>query len=278
MTMSDEAEIGTTFVIDGISTNVQLAGTEHDREPVLLLHGSGPGVTAYANWRLAIPYLSKHRPVVAPDLYGFGYTDPKASGSDRIEDWTTHLLGLLDRLEFERVAVIGNSFGGAVALRLALEHPARISRAVLMGSVGTHFELTPGLDAVWGYQPSVEAMRTLIELFAFDPTRFPADLAELRYRASIRPGSAEAYSTLFPAPRQQWIDALALSDDQLAALPQDFLIIHGREDKVIPVGCSIALSERIDRAQLHVFSHCGHWVQLEQSERFHRLVENFLDE
>ena len=82
----------------------------------------------------------------------------------------------------------------------------------------------------------------------------------------------------FPSPRQHWIDVLALSDDQLAALPQDFLIIHGREDKVIPVGCSIALSERIDRAQLHVFSHCGHWVQLEQSERFHRLVENFLDE
>ena len=72
--------------------------------------------------------------------------------------------------------------------------------------------------------------------------------------------------------------AIALLPGPDTAVVTKNALIHGREDKVIPVGCSIALSERIDRAQLHVFSHCGHWVQLEQSERFHRLVENFLDE
>jgi len=275
--MGNEPEVGQYRDIRGIRTNIHDVGRAGG-EPVLLLHGSGPGVTAFANWRLAIPHFARGRRVIAPDLLGFGYTDHRHGADYRIEHWIDHLVGLLDELEIERAAVVGNSFGGALALHLALRHPERVSRVALMGSVGTRFELTPGLDAVWGYTPSVDNMRQLIDIFSYDASRFPADLAELRYRASIRPGAPEAFGEIFPAPRQRWIDALALSDEELRSLKQELLIIHGREDRVIPVASSIALSGLIENAQLHVFSHCGHWVQLEQHERFHRLVEEFLEE
>ena len=179
------SEIGSTVNAAGVVTNYHAAGVG---PPVLLIHGSGPGVSAWANWRGVFPDLAAGRHVVAPDIVGFGYTQ-RPGGFDFTPDrWMAHLVGFLDALALKRVSVVGNSFGGALALRLASRHPERVDRLVLMGSVGTSFPITPGLDAVWGYQPSVENMAALLEIFAYDRSLLGPDLAELRYRASVRPG------------------------------------------------------------------------------------------
>jgi len=104
------------------------------------------------------------------------------------------------------------------------------------------------------------------------------ELAELRYRASIRPGFQESFSAMFPAPRQRWVDAMASKEADIRALPHETLIIHGRDDKVIPLANSLTLLDWIDRSQLHVFARCGHWVQIEHAARFARLVGDFLGE
>jgi 2-hydroxymuconate-semialdehyde hydrolase len=80
---------------------------------------------------------------------------------------------------------------------------------------------------------------------------------------------------MFPAPRQRWVDALASREDDIRALPHETLLIHGREDKVIPLSASQKLFEMIPRAQLHVFGRCGHWTQIEHAGRFGRLVTDF---
>ena len=149
---------------------------------------------------------------------------------------------------------------------------------VLMGSVGVSFPLTAGLDAVWGYEPSLEAMRKLLDVFAYDRSLVTDELAELRYQASIRPGFQESFAAMFPAPRQRWVDALGSPEEAIRALPHDTLILHGREDEVIPLSASLRLAELIDRAQLHVFGRCGHWTQIEHADRFARLVNDFLNE
>ena len=136
--------------------------------PLLMLHGSGPGVSAWANWRLVLPALAKQRRVIAPDLVGFGWTARPADESYSLDGWVTHALGVLDALGIEQADLVGNSFGGALAIALAVRHPQRVRRLVLMGSVGVPFPLTAGLDAVWGYTPSVAAMRQLLDLFAYD--------------------------------------------------------------------------------------------------------------
>src|SRR3954462_8358295 len=105
-------------------------------------------------------------------------------------------------LDLPKVSVVGNSFGGALILRLAAKAPERVDRLILMGSVGVPFDLTPGLDAVWGFEPSLEAMRDLMEAFTYDTSKVGEDLPRLRLATATRPGVHEAYATMFPAPRE----------------------------------------------------------------------------
>lgn len=266
-------ELGRMVLAGGIETNLHDVGTG---EPVVLVHGSGPGVTAWANWRTVMPELSKHRRVIAPDMVGFGFTQRPQGIHYGIESWVAHLIGILDALELDRVDLVGNSFGGALSLAFAIRFPHRVRRLVLMGSAGVRFELTDGLDAVWGYEPSVPNMRKVMDYFAYDRSLISDELAELRYKASIRPGFQEAFASMFPAPRQRWVDALASSDQDIQAIQHETLILHGRDDRVVPLETSLRLNQLIESSQLHVFGKCGHWVQIEQNKNFIRLVNDFL--
>jgi 2-hydroxymuconate-semialdehyde hydrolase len=277
--MTQNPEISQSIVTGGFSTNYHDVGSG---APVLLIHGSGPGVSAWANWRLLLPVLAPTRRVIAPDMRGFGFTERPANPAEAkaytMAAWVQQAVDLLDALEIEKADLVGNSFGGALALALAIAHPKRVRRLVLMGSVGVPFQITPGLDAVWGYTPSVEVMRGLLDIFAFSRALVTDELAQLRYQASIQPGFQEAFAAMFPAPRQRWVDAMASPEAAIRALPHPTLVVHGREDRVIPLANSLTLADWIERAQLHVFGQCGHWTQIEHAARFAQLVENFLAE
>lgn len=273
--MAINPEVANSVCAAGIRTNYHDTGSGF---PVLLIHGSGPGVSAWANWRLTMPELAKRCRVIAPDMAGFGFSERPESIDYNLDTWVAQAVGLLDALGIEQADVVGNSFGGALALAMAIRHPARVRRLVLMGSVGVPFPITQGLDDVWGYQPSFEAMRKLLDVFAHDRALVSDELAELRYQASIRPGFQESFSAMFPAPRQRWVDAMASREEDIRALPHETLVIHGREDKVIPLSNSLTLAQWISRSQLHVFGRCGHWTQIEHAARFARLVGDFLNE
>ena len=268
-------EIARSVQAAGIATNYHDVG---EGFPALFIHGSGPGVSAWANWRLVMPALSERLRVIAPDMAGFGFSERPAGIQYDLDTWVAQAIGLLDALGLEQADVVGNSFGGALALAMAIRHPQRVRRLVLMGSVGVPFDITEGLDAVWGYTPSFENMRRIMDYFAWDRSLVNDELAELRYRASIRPGFQESFGAMFPAPRQRWVDALASREEDIRALPHETLIVHGRDDRVIPLLTSLTLAEWIDRSQLHVYGRCGHWTQIEHAARFAKLVGDFLTE
>ncbi|CAN5366679.1 alpha/beta hydrolase [soil metagenome] len=268
-------EIARSIVAAGIRTNYHDLGQGH---PVLLIHGSGPGVSAWANWRLVMPELARQARVIAPDMAGFGFTERPQGQRYDMDSWVAQAVGLLDALGIARADLVGNSFGGALALALAIAHPQRVRRLVLMGSVGVPFAITPGLDAVWGYTPSIANMRSLLDIFAFDRTLVNDELAALRYEASIRPGFQESFAAMFPAPRQRWVDAMTSPEAAIRALPHAALVVHGREDAVIPLANSLTLAQWLTHVQLHVFGECGHWTQIEHAARFARLVRDFLAE
>lgn len=273
--MQTQSQAAKSIVANGIRTHYHDVG---EGPVVLLIHGSGPGVTAFANWRLTMPALAKRFRVIAPDMVGFGDTERPVGYRYSMENWVAHLIGLLDALGVERAHVVGNSFGGALALALTVEAPQRVGRLVLMGSAGTPFRITEGLDAVWGYTPSIENMRALLDVFAYDRSLVNDELAKLRYEASVQPGYQESFANMFPAPRQRWVDALASPEQAIRAISHETLIVHGREDKVIPLASSLRLAELIPRAQLHVFGQCGHWTQIEHVARFNRLVTDHFSE
>ncbi|HEX5689049.1 MAG TPA: alpha/beta hydrolase [Roseiflexaceae bacterium] len=274
--MTQAPEIGKSVRAGSVMTNYHEAGSG---APGILIHGSGPGVSAWANWRLAIPALSEHLHVFAYDQLGFGYSELPEQSDHSLERWTDHLLSFMQAVGLKRAHLIGNSMGAAVALAAAVTHPEAVDRLVLMGPMGVNFPLTEGLDAVWGYTPSIANMKRLLAVFTYDHDRFVTDeLAELRYKASLRPGMQESFSSMFPEPRQSRIAAMATYENRLHEVRAPTLIVHGREDQVIPLASSMKLIQALDNAQLHVFGRCGHWTQIEHAAAFNRLVRDFLTE
>jgi pimeloyl-ACP methyl ester carboxylesterase len=275
MTTGDNPEIGETADANGIKTNYLEAGKG---DPVILIHGSGPGVTSYANWRLVLPALAENFRVLAPDMVGFGFSERPANIKYGVQTWADQVVGLMDPLELPAAHLVGNSFGGAIALRVASQHPDRVGKLVLMGSMGVPFPITEGLERVWGYEPSFENMRKVLDVFAYSRELVNDELAEVRYRGSIQPGFQESFAAMFPAPRQRWVEAMCTPEDDIRRLPHRTLIVHGREDQVIPVQTSLRLMELIDNADLSVFSHCGHWSMIERTKDFNRIVGEFFSD
>lgn len=271
--MSDtNPEIGKSVVAAGIRTNYLEAG---EGDPVILIHGSGPGVTAYANWRLCIPVLAQKFRVLAPDIAGFGYTERKPEQVYDLDFWVRHLVEFMDAVGVKKARFVGNSFGGALTVALTARHPERVEKFVLMGAAGVEFELTPGLDAVWGYEPSFENMKEIVKSFAYETGFITDDLIKSRYEASVRPGYHESYAQIFAQPRQPKIKALATPEAEIRKIRQPALVIHGRDDQIVPLSNSYKLHSLIEKSDLHVFGQCGHWTQIEKKDQFVKLVMDF---
>lgn len=267
-------EIGKTVSVNGVRTNYHEQG---EGPPLLLIHGSGPGVTAWANWRANLPEFAKEFHVYAPDMIGFGYTDAPAGGIKEKQVWIDHLAGFLDAMGIEKASLVGNSFGGALTIAFMIAHPDRVDRAVLMGAAGVEFPITEALDFVWGYEPSMEMMRKTIAYLSTDPSRITESLIESRYEASRRPAAHEPYAATFgPKPRQNHLKMLCSSEEQVAAIQHEVLILHGKLDRVIPLEVSERLVKLIKNSDLHAFGNCGHWVQIERAASFNRLVTQFV--
>jgi len=273
VSQSTNPEIGKSVNIGRYNVNYLEEGTG---EPVILLHGSGPGVTAYANWRLLIPVLANQYRVLAPDVVGFGYTDHPENFVYTMDSWIEFAVQFMDAIGVQKASFVGNSFGGALSLALAARYPDRVQCFVMMGAAGIQFPISEGLEKVWGYQPSFEAMRELMNIFAYQGEKISDEIVESRYQASIRPGYQEAYERLFPEPRQEKLDQLCIPESEIRQVEQPVLLVHGREDVIVPVDCSFRAHAMLKNSDLHVYSNCGHWTQIEKANEFGALVCSFI--
>jgi pimeloyl-ACP methyl ester carboxylesterase len=256
----------------GVQTHYHDTGSG---DPVLLIHGSGPGVSAWANWAHTIPALSEVSRVVALDLVGYGSTEKPDEISYGLRSWTDHVWAFLDALGLQKVAVVGNSLGGRIALAMAEDHPERLERLVLMGTPGVGMTVTEGLKALRAYEPSPDNMRELLtRYFAVDTSIITDELVKIRYEASAAPGAYEAYTKMFADPNSA--QDLAITEDQARAVDLPTLIVHGAVDRVVPPEVAWTMLNLLPDADLTVFARCGHWTQIERAGDFNAAVTRFL--
>jgi len=262
---------------------VNISG-EDQKEAVLFLHGSGPGVTAWSNWQFALPALDGQFHCIAPDLAGFGATDhPKDSPKGMrawMRLWVNQCVALLDELKIDKAHLVGNSMGGAIALHLLMDASDRFVRVVHMGPIGTPHKITPALDRLWGFydDPSVGMFRNILRWFVYDDA-FLADrldsIARTRFEAAMNPDVQRSFQAMFPAPRQTAIDDLVVSELALRCMDHPTLLVHGRDDHIVPMETSLHLLKHLPHAQLHVYGQCSHWIQVEYAKSFNQLLAQF---
>lgn len=268
--------VGKTILAAGHQTNYHEQG---EGAPLFLLHGSGPGVSGWTNWANTMPLFSDKWRVIVPDIAGFGFTEFKEDVKYDIKLWVNHLIGIMDALEVERASFVGNSFGGAVAIGLALFAPERVDRLVLLGTPAGEFVQTPGLRGAWEYEPSIENMRALLEHFPFDKGMITDELVQERYEASARAGAHEALRKLIPKPKADGPTMVrGFPASSLEKIQAPTLVVHGREDAVVPPECGYLIANSVPNADLYLFGRCGHWVQVERAASFSAIVRGFLKE
>ncbi|MFT9669025.1 alpha/beta fold hydrolase [Streptomyces rhizosphaericola] len=274
----------TTYNIGG--RNIFAAETG-DGPPVLLLHGGGPGASGVSNYTRNITELAKDFRVIVPDLPGYGRSTKGVDGSDPFGHLAGGIRGLLDELGLEKAHLVGNSYGGACALRLALDTPDRVDRMVLMGpgGIGTTRSLpTPGLNSLLNYYTGDGPSRRKLEKFirnylVFNAADVPDAAIDERYRASIDPEVIASPPLRRPsgpnALRTVWKMDFT-RDARLSRLPVPTLVLWGAQDKVNRPSGGPMLAERMPNCDLYMAANTGHWVQFERAELFNRLCADFL--
>lgn len=260
---------------------------ENQPQAVIFLHGSGPGVTAWSNWQYALPALDGQFHCLAPDLVGFGASqhpqNPPNTMRDWMRLWIDQTLALMDAFQIEKAHLVGNSMGGAIALHLLEEAGERFERVVLMGPIGVPHQVTAELDHLWGfYENASERMfRNIIRWFVYDDA-FLGDrldaIAKSRYEAAMNPDVRRSFMAMFPAPRQAVIDDLVVPELSLRHMDNPTLLVHGRDDRIVPLETSLYLLNVLPDVELHVFGQCRHWVQIEFADKFNRLIAEFLSQ
>lgn len=255
---------------------------EENKQAIIFLHGSGPGANSTTNWRGILPALADAYHVIAPDLYGFGNTDHPKSHPNSFWEWTRkreeQVIELMNYFKIEKAHLVGNSMGGIVSLHLVMNYPERFEKVVLMGSGGSQTEITPELVKMVGFyrDPNPMNLKNLFKWFVYDEKSLGVELETIvheRYETVMRPEIRMSFlSNMFPMlPGEGVIPHAALR-----RMEASFLLLHGVNDRIMPMEGSLKLLEHLPNAQLHLFNKCGHWIQIEKKESFLSLVRDFL--
>lgn len=255
-------------------------------EAVVLLHGGGPGASGMSNYARNVDALAQRFRVIVPDLPGYGRSSKRVDQSDPFGDLAGAVGGLLDELGIDRAHLVGNSYGGAAALRLTLDRPDRVGRLVLMGPGGigtTRRPPTPGLKRLLAYYGGEGPTRAKLERFirddlVYDGSAVPAEMIEERYQASIDPEVVANPPLRRPAGLRTLLRMDLLRDKRLSRAATPTLVLWGADDKVNRPSGGLLLAERMPRCDLYLVARTGHWVQWERPGLFNSLTAAFLSE
>jgi pimeloyl-ACP methyl ester carboxylesterase len=253
---------------------------------VLFLHGSGPGVTGWRNFRGVLPTFAERYRCLVLEFPGFGVSD----------DWGGHpmvtaqgaVTPFLDALGIDRVDIVGNSMGGGVGISTAINDPDRVARLVTIGGIGTNV-FSPGpsegirLLQEFTENPTRQRLIDWLNSMVFDQSLVTEELIEERWELATDPDTLAAARRMYgKAAFASMMTAMATSDAPLPwarmhKVTVPTLLTWGRDDRVSPLDMALIPMRTIPNAELHVFPNCGHWAMIEAKEAFESVVLAFLN-
>lgn len=269
--------------IDGVHIHYQESGSG---PAVIMLHGGGPGASGMSNFNRNIDAIvaAGYR-VIVPDMPGFGRSSKVngPEGTGLLTFLAQTLLAFIDKVGIGQAHIVGNSLGGGVALKAALDRNAAIGKLILLGPAGGFSPLTPfpteGLMSLAEFYappgPSVEKMKRFIRYLVFDPTQISDALIEDRVASASDP---EVLAMMRERAQRGFKGLEPIWLEDFGRVANETLILWGREDRTNSWDQGIILSKLLPNATLHVMPKTGHWVQWERADRFNRLVIDFLND
>lgn len=250
------------------------AAGERNGAVLMFVHGSGPGASGYSNFKLNVPtFVDAGYRVVVPDLPGFGYSSKPTDIDYTTNFFVEHLVGLLDALGVDRCTLIGNSLGGAISIRAALDHPARIDKLVLMAPGGVEeletYMAMPAMarmiENFVGGALDRDGLRRVLETLVFDPLHVTDELVDERY-AILQQQPPEVLSRMI----------IPNMEAELANIKCPVLGFWGVDDELLPASGGQKISRGCRPSRLVEVADCGHWVMVEHRRMFDATCLDFL--
>lgn len=253
------------FEFEGMEVGYYAGG---EGEPLMMIHGSGPGASSLGNWSRVLDDLSQRYRIYAMDLIGFGISSRKpAPPYFDFGMWVRQAKTMLDLIDAPQIGVIGHSLSAAIALQLA-SADRRISAVLTTGAIGAPFSISDATRRIWRCPENrvelVAALSTLIH----DTSIIDDDYIAAREPVVFAQGYADYFNSMFSGDPRQYVEQTTLSEQTLSAINCPVIMLHGREDVPFPPDTSEVLAKKIKQADLYILHGCSHSVAFERSRSF----------
>ena len=241
----------------------------------VFIHGSGPGASGWSNFKHNVSTFQDagYRCIVF-DQWGYGKTSKPQDVDHTLDFFVDGLVSLLDRTGITKAVLVGNSLGGAVALGLALRHPERVEKLILMAPGGiesreNYFSM-PGIQAMVKYpmgspEFTKEVLAQLLTQLVHDPVNVDDELVDERW-ATLETQNAHVLATM----------QIPDLSDQLSSIDINTLVFWGTEDRFCPASGTWKILGMKGNVQAELVNYCGHWVMSEYPDLFNERCLSFL--
>ncbi|MDC8983718.1 alpha/beta fold hydrolase [Mycobacterium marinum] len=269
-------EQGYLTTAQGVRTRYLRAG-EPDRPLLMLLHGSGGHAEAYVRNLAA---HAEHFWTWAIDMLGHGYTD-KPGHPLEIRHYVEHLMAVLRAIGAQRASISGESLGGWVAARAAVDHPEAVERLVLNTAGGSQADpevmaRIVTLSMAAAENPTWETVQARIKWLMADKSKDYDDLVASRQRIYRQPGFVAAMRDIMALQDPQIRARNLLGPAEYGAIKAPTLVLWTSHDPTADVTEGRRIASMIPGARFEVMSGCGHWPQYEDAKSFNRRHLDFL--
>ncbi|HSP17472.1 MAG TPA: alpha/beta fold hydrolase [Thermoanaerobaculia bacterium] len=236
--------------------------------PVILLHGMGANKGV---WRLTIPALAQKFHVYAPDQIGFGASD-KPLINYHVATYSDFLAEFMQTLGITRASIVGNSLGGWVAADFAIRYPDRVDRLVLVDAAGYFTQPVNRKDLEVLNPGTLDETREMVKLVFFNKQMHTEAVVHMLYAERMKAGDAYTIERLLDAAAQR----MDMLNDRLASVHAPALVMHGRQDPLIPLAAGQSIAQQIPGSKTVILDDCGHVPEIECPVSFDKALVEFL--